>query len=127
MTGLGSLVAWAVRRRGVVLVVSAIVVVTALATLRKLAIDAVPDVTNVQVTVITSSPGLSPAEVESYLTFPVEMAMNGLPELDEIRSISRTAVPRIMRFRCACSRFRSSSSFGRGVKTASGSSRTRIT
>ena len=92
MSPLASLVAFAVRRRGVVLVVSAILFAAALATLPKLSIDAVPDVTNVQVTVITSSPGLSPAEVESYLTFPVEMAMNGLPELDEIRSISRTAV-----------------------------------
>jgi cobalt-zinc-cadmium resistance protein CzcA len=92
LSPLAALVAFAVRRRGVVLVVSAIVVVAALAALRRLSIDAVPDVTNVQVTVITSSPGLSPAEVESYLTFPVEMAMNGLPELDEIRSISRTAV-----------------------------------
>jgi cobalt-zinc-cadmium resistance protein CzcA len=92
LSPIAALVEWSVRRRGVVLVVSAIVALSALATLRKLSIDAVPDVTNVQVTVITSAPGLSPAEVEAYLTHPVEMSMNGLPELDEIRSISRTAV-----------------------------------
>jgi heavy metal efflux system protein len=92
MNALAQLVAFSVRRRGVVLVLSGIVAVAASVAVRGLAIDAVPDVTNVQVTVITSSPGLSPAEVESYLTLPVEMAMNGLPELTEIRSISRTAV-----------------------------------
>ena len=59
---------------------------------RNLSIDAVPDVTNTQVAILTSAPGLSPLEVEQYLTFPVEMAMNGVPGLDEIRSISRTAV-----------------------------------
>ena len=58
----------------------------------KLSIDAVPDVTNTQVSVLTSAPGLSPLEVEKYLTAPVEMAMNGVPGLDEIRSVSRTAV-----------------------------------
>jgi cobalt-zinc-cadmium resistance protein CzcA len=74
------------------LAVSGIVAAAALFAMRKLPIDAVPDVTNVQVTVITSAPGLSPAEVESYLTYPVEMAMNGLPDMAEIRSVSRTAV-----------------------------------
>ena len=51
-----------------------------------------PDVTNTQVSVLTSAPGLSPVEVEKYLTFPIETAMNGIPGVVEIRSISRTAV-----------------------------------
>ncbi|RYF11437.1 MAG: efflux RND transporter permease subunit, partial [Deltaproteobacteria bacterium] len=59
---------------------------------RSLAIDAIPDVTNVQVSIMTSAPGLSPAEVEQYLTAPVEMAVNGLPRLTEVRSTSRAAV-----------------------------------
>ncbi|MGZ3407583.1 MAG: efflux RND transporter permease subunit, partial [Polyangia bacterium] len=58
----------------------------------RLSIDAVPDVTNTQVAVLTSAPGLSPVEVEQYLTYPIETAMNGLPGVTEIRSISRTAV-----------------------------------
>jgi len=81
-----------VRQRWLVLVVWAAVVGTAVASLDNLSVDAVPDVTNTQVSVMTSAPGLSPVEVEKYLTTPVEMAMNGMPGLDQIRSVSRTAV-----------------------------------
>ncbi len=55
-------------------------------------IDAVPDLTNVQVQVITEAPALSPLEVESLLSFPVEGAMSGLPNVEEIRSISKFGV-----------------------------------
>ena len=81
-----------VRRRGVVLVVWALVAGAAVFAMRQLSIDAVPDVTNTQVSVLTSAPGLSPVEVEKYLTFPIETAMNGVPGVSQIRSISRTAV-----------------------------------
>jgi cobalt-zinc-cadmium resistance protein CzcA len=81
-----------VRHRGLVLASWAAVVAAALASIPRLSIDAVPDVTNTQVSVLSSAPGLSPLEVEKYLTAPVEMAMNGVPGLDEIRSVSRTAV-----------------------------------
>ncbi len=81
-----------VRQRGIVLAVWGAVLLAALASIGRLSIDAVPDVTNTQVSVLTSAPGLSPLEVEKYLTAPVEMAMNGVPGLDEIRSVSRTAV-----------------------------------
>jgi len=56
---------------------------------QQLPIDAVPDVTNVQVQILTNSPGLSPLEVERFVTWPVETAMSGLPETEEIRSLSR--------------------------------------
>ncbi|HNN96758.1 MAG TPA: efflux RND transporter permease subunit, partial [Pseudomonadota bacterium] len=92
LSGLARLVAFAVRRRGVVLVLAAFVALFGGLALRRLSIDAVADVTNVQVSIITSAPGLSPAEVEQYLTYPIEMAMNGLPGVTEIRSVSRTAV-----------------------------------
>lgn len=52
-------------------------------------IDAVPDLTNVQVQVLTNSPALGPVEVEQFITFPIENAMSGIPKVDEIRSISR--------------------------------------
>jgi cobalt-zinc-cadmium resistance protein CzcA len=55
----------------------------------KLPIDAVPDITNNQVQVITISTSLSPQEVEQFITFPVEMAMANLQGVTEIRSISR--------------------------------------
>jgi len=89
---LESLVAWSVRRRGVVLVVWLLIGAGAVLGLKKLSVDAVPDVTNTQVLILTTAPGLSPEEVEQYLTFPVETAMNGLPGLHEIRSVSRTAL-----------------------------------
>jgi cobalt-zinc-cadmium resistance protein CzcA len=89
---LGRIVEFSVRRRGVVLGVWAVVLVAALLSIRQLSIDAVPDVTNTQVSILTSAPGLSPLEVEQYLTFPIETALNGVPRVAQIRSISRTAV-----------------------------------
>jgi cobalt-zinc-cadmium resistance protein CzcA len=59
---------------------------------RNLPIDAVPDLTNVQVQVITEAPALSPLEVESLLSFPVERAMSGLPGVEQIRSISKFGI-----------------------------------
>jgi len=58
----------------------------------RLPIDAVPDMTNVQVTVITSAGSLSPVEVERYVTQPVEVTMGGLPKVEELRSISRFGI-----------------------------------
>lgn len=55
----------------------------------QLPIDAVPDATNVQVQVLTNSPGLAPEEVERFITFPVETAMSGLPRIEELRSVSK--------------------------------------
>jgi len=52
-------------------------------------IDAVPDITNNQVQVVTTSPSLAPQEVEQFITSPVEMAMANIPDVTEIRSISR--------------------------------------
>ena len=57
-----------------------------------LPIDAVPDLTNVQVQVITEAPALSPVEVDSLLSFPVSGAMSGLPDVEQIRSISKFGV-----------------------------------
>ncbi len=57
--------------------------------MQRLPIDAVPDVTNVQVQVLTNAPALGPAEVEQFITFPVETVMSGLPRLEQVRSVSR--------------------------------------
>lgn len=58
----------------------------------KLPVDAIPDVTNVQVQVLTSAPGLSPLEVERLVSRPVEIALTGIPHVNRIRSVSRSAV-----------------------------------
>lgn len=54
-----------------------------------LAVDAVPDVTNVQVQIMTTAPALGPLEVEQSVTVPVEAAMSGMPNVEEIRSVSQ--------------------------------------
>src|SRR5512134_3815748 len=95
MKALERLVEGAVKKRGLVIALSVVVTAAALVTVPRLSIDAVPDVTNVQVAILTTAPGLSPAEVEQYITYPIETAMNGLPDLAEIRSVSKTAVSAI--------------------------------
>ena len=55
----------------------------------KLPIDAVPDITNNQVQIITTAPTLASQEVEQYVTYPIEQSIANIPDLVEIRSISR--------------------------------------
>ncbi|MET0387764.1 MAG: CusA/CzcA family heavy metal efflux RND transporter [Polyangiales bacterium] len=59
---------------------------------RELPIDAIPDVSTVQVSVLTDAPGLSPVEVERSVTTPMELALNGVPWLVELRSVSRAGL-----------------------------------
>lgn len=80
---------WSLGNRFLVLAFALVLVLGGFAALRSLPIDAVPDVTNVQVQVLTSVPALGPEEVERFITTPVELAMSGLPRLEEVRSISR--------------------------------------
>ena len=62
---------------------------------QKLPIDAVPDITNVQVQINTTATGYSPVEAEQRVTFPIEMAMAGLPNLEYTRSISRYGLSQV--------------------------------
>ncbi len=62
---------------------------------QKLPIDAVPDITNVQVQINTRASGYSPLETEQRATFPIETAMAGLPNLSQIRSISRYGLSQV--------------------------------
>ena len=61
----------------------------------RLPIDAVPDITNVQVQINTTAPGFSPVETEQRITFPIETALAGLPRLDYTRSISRYGLSQV--------------------------------
>jgi len=63
-----------------------------LAALSRLPIDAMPDVTTVQVQILTKAPSLGPLEVEQFITRPVENAMSGLPRLEQVRSVSRYGI-----------------------------------
>ena len=62
---------------------------------QKLSIDAVPDITNVQVQINTGAPGYSPLETEQRITFPIETVMSGLPGLLQTRSLSRYGLSQV--------------------------------
>ena len=62
---------------------------------QRLPIDAVPDITNVQVQINTEAPGFSPLESEQRITFPIETAMAGLPRLEYTRSLSRYGLSQV--------------------------------
>ncbi|MFP2911147.1 efflux RND transporter permease subunit [Pyxidicoccus sp. 3LFB2] len=83
------LIHFSIKNRLLIFILTAVLVGFGLNALRSLPIDAVPDVTNVQVQILTSSPGLGPVEVERFITVPVETAMSGLPDTEEIRSVSK--------------------------------------
>jgi cobalt-zinc-cadmium resistance protein CzcA len=62
---------------------------------QKLPIDAVPDITNVQVQINTQAPGYSPLETEQRVTYPIETVMAGLPNLEQTRSLSRYGLSQV--------------------------------
>ena len=90
-----AVVGFALRQRILVAFVSCLLVLGGLYTLRIMPIDAFPDVTNVQVQILTEVPGLSPVEVEKLVTFPIELVLAGLPGLQEVRSLSKFGLSQI--------------------------------
>ncbi len=81
-----------IKQRALVFLMSLIFAVVGGYAATQVPIDAVPDVTNVQVQVITAAPALGPVDVEQYVSFPVETAMAGIPGVTEIRSMSRPGI-----------------------------------
>jgi len=86
---------FSIRQRWVVLMATLAVAVLGMYNYQKVPIDAVPDITNVQVQINTDAPGYSPLEVEQRITFPVETSMAGIPGLIETRSISRYGLSQV--------------------------------
>ena len=84
-----SLIDFSLQNRFLVLTLVLLMAVGGIYSAVTIPIDAVPDMTNVQVQVITKAGSLSPLEVERYVTYPVEQTMNGLPRVQEIRSVSK--------------------------------------
>lgn len=82
------LIQFALRSRLLVVVLGLLTAAAGYFTYQRLPVDAFPDVTPVLVQVFTETEGLAPEEVEQYVTYPVEVAMNGLPKLKQIRSVS---------------------------------------
>ncbi|MBX3327562.1 MAG: efflux RND transporter permease subunit, partial [Nitrospira sp.] len=90
-----SLLEFSLRQRILVIGLACLLSVMGIFAFELIPIDAYPDVTNIQVQVLTDAPGLSPVEVERFITYPLEIQMTGLPGLTEIRSLSKFALSQI--------------------------------
>ncbi len=90
-----SLLRFSIERRWLVLIVMLALVALGLWNYQRLPIDAVPDITNVQVQINTEAPGYSPLEAEQRITWPVETALAGLPNLAYTRSLSRYGLSQV--------------------------------
>ncbi|MDC8760739.1 CusA/CzcA family heavy metal efflux RND transporter [Janthinobacterium fluminis] len=89
------LIRFAIEQRWLVMLAVAAMAALGIYNYQKLPIDAVPDITNVQVQVNTAAPGYSPLETEQRVTFPIETAMAGLPNLEQTRSLSRYGLSQV--------------------------------
>lgn len=89
---LTKLIEFSVINRGLVIILTLLMAGAGFYSALKLPIDAVPDMTNVQVQVVTDAGSLSPVEVERYVTYPVENTLGGLPAVEELRSVSKFGI-----------------------------------
>ena len=89
------LIQFAIEQRIIVLLAVLLMAGLGIASYQKLPIDAVPDITNVQVQINTGAAGFSPLETEQRTTFPIETAMAGLPALEQTRSLSRSGLSQV--------------------------------
>lgn len=90
-----ALLRFALRFRWVMLLAVALILTLGVFAYQKVPIDAVPDITNVQVQINTEAPGYSPLEAEQRVTFPIENVMAGLPGLETTRSLSRYGLSQV--------------------------------
>ena len=93
--GIDALIQFAIARRWLVIFLVAVAAAVGVWNYQNLPIDAVPDITNVQVQINTEAPGYSPLEVEQRITYLVELAITGLPYVEETRSLSRYALSQV--------------------------------
>lgn len=92
---MNTLIAFAVERRWMILALTLMIAGLGLYNAQQLPVDAVPDITNVQVQINSEAPGYSPLETEQRITYIVENAMAGLPQLDYTRSLSRYGLSQV--------------------------------
>lgn len=86
---LGKIIDFSIKNKLVIGIFTLGLIIWGVYSLNKLPIDAVPDITNNQVQIITVSPSLAAQEVEQFISYPVEQTMSTIPEIQEVRSISR--------------------------------------
>ena len=89
------IIQFAIEQRFLVLLAVLAMAGVGVASYQKLPIDAVPDITNVQVQINTQAPGYSPLETEQRVTYPIETVMAGLPNLEQTRSLSRYGLSQV--------------------------------
>jgi heavy metal efflux system protein len=89
---IAGLIRWSLQQRILLAVICSLMLVAGVFAVKRLSVDAFPDVTNVQVQVATEAPGRPPTEIERFITAPIEIAMTGLPGLVEMRSLNRNGV-----------------------------------
>ena len=89
------LIRFAIEQRWMVLFVTLAMAAVGIYNYSRLSIDAVPDITNVQVQINTAAPGYSPLETEQRVTYPIETVMAGLPGLEQTRSLSRYGLSQV--------------------------------
>ena len=83
------------KQRAVVLLLTGVIISVGLWTLTRLPMDALPDITNVQVQINTAVPALAPEEVEQQVTYPLENKLSGLPGVQEFRSLSKVGLSQV--------------------------------
>ncbi|MBW4056478.1 MAG: efflux RND transporter permease subunit [Proteobacteria bacterium] len=86
---LEKLIAYTIKQKGMVIFLALLIIAFGLYSYLKLPIDAFPDVTNIQVEVVSHANGLSAVEIERNVTYPIEMAMRGLPDIEQMRSVTK--------------------------------------
>ncbi|QEY53109.1 efflux RND transporter permease subunit [Legionella longbeachae] len=92
---LEKIIHFSLKHRWFILLFTIIIALLGVYNFQRLPIDAVPDITNVQVQINTEASGYSPFEVEQRITFPIELALSGLPNLDYTRSLSRYGLSQV--------------------------------
>lgn len=86
---LEKIISLTLKQKGMIIFLSLLIVVFGVYSYLKLPIDAFPDVTNIQVEVVSHANGLSAIEIERNVTYPIEMALRGLPDVEQMRSVTK--------------------------------------
>ncbi|MBA4374405.1 MAG: CusA/CzcA family heavy metal efflux RND transporter [Thermodesulfovibrio sp.] len=86
---LEKLIEYTLKQKGMVIFLSLLIIIIGFYSYINLPIDAFPDVTNIQVEVVSHANGLSAVEIERNVTYPIEMAMRGLPDIEQMRSVTK--------------------------------------
>src|SRR4030042_6415154 len=83
------IILFAVRQRMFVMLLVIALIIAGIYATNQLPIDAVPDITTNQVQIFTVAPALAPQEIERLVSYPIEITMQNLPDIEEVRSVSK--------------------------------------